>query len=198
LALTGAAWNRILSIGGDGNLGSNRNVSVNRFKPVVKFMGPFHLAAGEKQTTAFKLPQYVGSVKAMVVAGHDGAIRHCRKSGSVVKKPLMILATLTTRAGPIGESAAAGHRISRWSLMLKRLPYRYKAMHFSNLEGNNTQNPHLRQNRATSWLTFDLDVKDFVGVGKVKVVAKSGSETAAYDVELNVRNPNPACYPRYR
>jgi alpha-2-macroglobulin len=34
-------------------------------------------------------------------------------------------------------------------------------------------------------------VKDFVGVGKVKITATSGSETASYDVELNVRNPNP-------
>ena len=36
-----------------------------------------------------------------------------------------------------------------------------------------------------------MDVKDFVGVGKVKIIAKSAGETAAYDVELNVRNPNP-------
>jgi hypothetical protein len=34
-------------------------------------------------------------------------------------------------------------------------------------------------------------VKNFIGIGKVKVIARSGNETAAYDVDLSVRNPNP-------
>src|SRR6202035_5486647 len=53
----GGGLERILSIGGDGTAGTNRNVSVNRFKPIVKFLGPFNLAAGEKQTRLCTLPQ---------------------------------------------------------------------------------------------------------------------------------------------
>lgn len=61
---------------------------------------------------------------------------------------------------------------------------------FSNLAGNNTKVIRFAK-PGDQLVTFDLDVKDFVGVGKVKIIAKAGSETAAYDVELNVRNPNP-------
>ena len=35
----GGGLERILSIGGDGTGGVNKNISVNRFKPVVKFLG---------------------------------------------------------------------------------------------------------------------------------------------------------------
>src|SRR5581483_2798262 len=35
------------------------------------------------------------------------------------------------------------------------------------------------------------NVKDFVGAGKVKIIAKGAGETAAYDVDISVRNPNP-------
>jgi uncharacterized protein YfaS (alpha-2-macroglobulin family) len=96
----GGDLERILSIGGDaGGRNMNKNITVNRFKPVVKFMGPFHLNAGEKQTHAFTLPQYIGSVKVMVIAGHDGSYGFADKDVAV-KKPLMILATLPRVLGP--------------------------------------------------------------------------------------------------
>ncbi|HMI77544.1 MAG TPA: hypothetical protein VK484_02065, partial [Ferruginibacter sp.] len=38
---------------------------------------------------------------------------------------------------------------------------------------------------------FDVRVKPNVGVGKVKLFASSGNEKADYEVELDIRNPNP-------
>ncbi|GAA3965173.1 alpha-2-macroglobulin family protein [Mucilaginibacter dorajii] len=184
----GGGLERILSIGGDGNLGTNKNVSVNRFKPVVKFMGPFHLAAGDKQTTAFKLPQYVGSVKAMVVAGHDGSYGIAEKAVAV-KKPLMILATLPRVLGP-SEKVQLPVTVFAMEPNIKTVTVSVQSNAFSNLTGNNTQTLTFAKT-GDQLATFDLNVKDFVGVGKVKIIARSGSETAAYDVELNVRNPNP-------
>src|SRR5690606_8497000 len=61
---------------------------------------------------------------------------------------------------------------------------------FTNLNGNNTQTLTFDK-PGDKLVTFNLDVKNFVGVGKVKVIARSGSETSVYSVELNVRNPNP-------
>ena len=61
---------------------------------------------------------------------------------------------------------------------------------FSNLSGNNSKTITFTKT-GDQLVNFDLEVKDFVGVGKVKIIATSGKETAAYDVELNVRNPNP-------
>jgi uncharacterized protein YfaS (alpha-2-macroglobulin family) len=39
---------------------------------------------------------------------------------------------------------------------------------------------------------FDVKVKENTGIGKVKLLATSGNEKANYEVELDVRNPNPA------
>jgi alpha-2-macroglobulin len=184
----GGGLERILSIGGDGTAGTNRNVSVNRFKPVVKFLGPFHLDKSEKQTQSFTLPQYIGSVKAMVIAGHGGAYGHAEKT-IAVKKPLMILATLPRVLGP-SEKIQLPVTVFAMENNIKTVNVQVQSNAFSNLAGNNQKTVTFTKT-GDQLVTFDLDVKDFVGVGKVKIIAKSGKETATYDVELNVRNPNP-------
>jgi uncharacterized protein YfaS (alpha-2-macroglobulin family) len=184
----GSGLERILSIGGDGTAGTNRNVSVNRFKPVVKFMGPYHLDAGDKQTHTFTLPQYIGSVKAMVIAGHNGSYGRAEKVVAV-KKPLMILATLPRVLGP-SEKIQLPVTVFAMENNIKTVSIQVQSNAFSNLAGNN-QKTITFSKTGDQLVIFDLSVKDFVGVGKVRIIARSGSETAAYDVELNVRNPNP-------
>ncbi|MDF2433660.1 MAG: alpha-2-macroglobulin [Mucilaginibacter sp.] len=185
----GGDLERILSIGGDaGGKSLNKNISVNRFKPVVKFLGPFHLNAGEKQTHAFTLPQYIGSVKAMVIAGHQGSYGFADKA-MAVKKPLMILATLPRVLAP-AEKVQLPVTIFAMENNVKTVDLEIQSNAFSNLAGNNHQTVTFTKT-GEQMVTFDLTVKDFIGVGKVRVVAQSGNEKAAYDVELSVRNPNP-------
>jgi len=184
----GGGLERILSIGGDGTAGTNHNVTVNRFKPVVKFLGPFHLDAGDKQTHNFTLPQYIGSVKVMVIAGHEGAYGFADKYVTV-KKPLMILATLPRVLGP-SEKIQLPVTVFAMENNIKTVNVQVQSNMFSNLAGNNQKTINFTKT-GDQLVTFDLDVKDFVGVGKVKIVARSGKETSAYDVEMNVRNPNP-------
>ena len=184
----GGDLERILSIGGDAGRSLNKNISVNRFKPVVTFMGPFHLNAGEKQTHAFTLPQYIGSVKAMVIAGHKGSYGFADKE-IAVKKPLMILATLPRVLGPT-EKVQLPVTVFAMENNVKTVNVEVQSNAFSNLAGNNRQTVTFTK-PGEQMITFDLDVKDFIGVGKVHIIAQSGSEKAAYDVELNVRNPNP-------
>lgn len=184
----GGGLERILSIGGDGTGGANKNVQINRFKPVVKFLGPFHLDKGEKQTHRFILPQYIGSVKAMVIAGHDRSYGFADKAVAV-KKPLMILATLPRVLGP-SEHIQLPVTVFAMENNIKTVTLQVQSNAFSNLAGNDRQTVSFSK-PGDRLVTFDLDVKDFIGIGKVKIIAKSGSETAAYNVELNIRNPNP-------
>jgi uncharacterized protein YfaS (alpha-2-macroglobulin family) len=184
----GGELERILGIGGDESLNNNKNVSVNRFKPVVKFMGPFHLNKGERQNHAFKLPQYIGSVKAMVIAGHDGSYGAAEKAVAV-KKPLMILATLPRVLGPT-EKVQLPVTVFAMENNIKTVTVEVQSNAFSNLDGTNKKTITFNS-PGDQLVTFDLDVKNFIGVGKVKIIARSGSETAAYDVEMNIRNPNP-------
>lgn len=185
----GGELERILSIGGDaGGRNLNKNITVNRFKPVVKFMGPFHLGKGEKRTTAFTLPQYIGSVKVMVIAGHEGSYGFADKEVAV-KKPLMVLATLPRVLGPT-EKILLPVTVFATESSIKTVSIDIQSNAFSNLAGNNHQTITFNK-PGDQMATFALDVKNFIGIGKVKIIARSGKETAAYDVELSVRNPNP-------
>ncbi len=93
----------ILGIGGDEELVAGESAEkANRFKPVVRYLGPFTLKAGKTNNHQLLMPNYIGSVRAMVVAGKNGAYGFAEKSVPV-KNPLMVLATLPRVLGP-GES----------------------------------------------------------------------------------------------
>ena len=92
LGASGGRYSSLFSTGGDASL-KPADAKANRFKPVVKFIGPFYLAKGKQQTHTLKLPMYVGSVRAMVVAGQDGAYGNAEKT-AFVRTPLMLLSTL--------------------------------------------------------------------------------------------------------
>lgn len=81
----------ILSIGGDEALRKAVGKE-KRFNPVVKVLGPFTLNGGTK-THKITLPMYVGSVRVMVVASHDGCYGSEDKTVTV-RSPLMLLTTL--------------------------------------------------------------------------------------------------------
>src|SRR5690606_28103726 len=85
--------------GGDDEIALSEESEVNRFKPVVKYLGPFYLEAGKTATHKLVMPQYIGSVRTMVVAAKDGAYGSAEAT-TPVKQPLMILATLPRVAGP--------------------------------------------------------------------------------------------------
>ncbi len=63
----------MLAIGGSEDIIDNAKNNENRFAPVVRYFGPYSIAAGEKNTTEFEMPYYVGAVRAIVVAAENGS-----------------------------------------------------------------------------------------------------------------------------
>lgn len=188
LGAWGGNLERILSIGGDGSV--NRNLSpakANRFKAVVKYMGPFALGKGSSATHKFKLPQYIGAVRAMVVAGQDGAYGFAEKSVQV-KKPLMVLATVPRVIGP-GESFTLPVTVFATEPNLKNVTVQMQAQNLQ-VAGNKTVQLTYKQ-PGEQMAYFEVTVPQMTGIAKVKIIAQSGQEKAAYDVELDIRNPNP-------
>ncbi len=88
----------LLSIGGSEDSQKGGDQNENRFEPVVKFFGPYTLKPGEKAAIKFKMPQYIGSVRAIVVAGNNGAYG-CAEKSVVVKSDLMVQASLPRTLG---------------------------------------------------------------------------------------------------
>jgi uncharacterized protein YfaS (alpha-2-macroglobulin family) len=175
--------------GGLGDDGGQESQSrANRFKPMVKFIGPVSLKQGQKQTHVIDIPNYTGSVRTMVIAGNQFAYGAAEKTVPV-KKPLMVLATLPRVLGP-GEEVTLPVTVFSMEEKIKTVTVRIEANEYFNLQDNPEQKLTFSQT-GDQLCIFGLKVKDELGIGKVKVIAKSGSETASYEIELEIRNPNP-------
>jgi alpha-2-macroglobulin len=185
----GGGLERILTIGGDeGGNGNAKEKRANRFKPVVKYMGPFYLKKGEKKTHQFQLSPYIGSVRAMVVAADAGAYGFAEKAVAV-KKPLMLLGTLPRVLGPL-ETIKLPVTVFVMENNIKNVTVNLQSNAF--LEPvNGTSQQVSFASPGEQMVYFDVRVKQHTGVGKVKITAVSGGEKTDYDVELDVRNPNP-------
>ncbi len=185
----GMPMNRILSIGGDEGINrKSQNSKANRFKPVVKFLGPFTLQKGGTKTHRIVLPQYVGSVRVMVVAGNNGAYGFAEKAVPV-KKPLMILATLPRVLGP-AETVKLPVTVFALEKNIKNVTVQVQPNQLVSVVGNTTKNVSFKKT-GDEVVDFELKVKSTLGIAKLKVIATSGNEKAFFEVELDVRNPNP-------
>lgn len=184
----GGDLERILTIGGDEDAGPGKQKRASRFKPVVKYLGPFQLRSGEKKTHNFTLPAYIGSVRAMVVAAKDGSYGSTEKTVTV-KKPLMMLATVPRVLGP-GETIKLPVTVFAMENNIRNVNVTMQANPFLELAGPSTQTISFAQ-PGEQVAYFDVRVKPATGIAKVKLSASSGSEHADYEVELDVRNPNP-------
>lgn len=184
----GGDLERILTIGGDNEAGPGKQQTANRFKPVVQYLGPFHLNKNQTQKQSFTLPSYIGSVRAMVVAAHSGSYGATEKTVAV-KKPLMMLATMPRVLGP-GETIKLPVTVFAMENNIKKVNISLQSNPYLEVVGGNAQSVSFSQT-GEEMVYFDVKVKPNVGIGKVKLLATSGNEKADYEVELDIRNPNP-------
>lgn len=178
----------LLSVGGDGENTQEGKNKANRFKPVVLHLGPFSVEAGESKKHTFTMPNYVGSVRTMVIARSGEAYGHADKT-TPVKKPLMVLATLPRVVGPEEEVVLP---VTVFAMDPKIKEVQVTVSHNQLFETISASTQSLKFNgTGDQILPFKLKVSDRNGIGKVEVLAKSGSESAHFDFEIDVRNPNP-------
>lgn len=85
----------ILSIGGDGAIKKllDESADFNRFVPVVRHLGPFHLEAGKTADHKIQIPNYIGQLRLMVVASGQDDFGNAEKHIRVVS-PLMVQSQL--------------------------------------------------------------------------------------------------------
>lgn len=184
----GAELERVLGIGGDGAATDNANQKANRFRPMVKFIGPFELKAGEKKNHQVMMPQYVGSVRVMVIAGQDAAYGSAEKAVPV-RKPLMILGTLPRVVGP-GETVDLPVNVFAMESKVKDVTVTVSTNNMFTIADGATKSVSFKA-VGEEVLTYKLNVAKAAGMGTVKIVATSGGERSVYEIEIDVRNPNP-------
>jgi uncharacterized protein YfaS (alpha-2-macroglobulin family) len=183
---------RLLSIGGDADeKGNNDNKNANRFKPVVKYLGPFYIGKNEIKTHNIKLPTYIGAVRIMLVAQQNGAYGNLEKTIQV-KKPLMILATLP-RVLSTGDELNIPVNVFALENKIKDVKVEIENSSLINIQENKTQNVHF-ENTGDKIIYFKCKINNAIGKAKIKVKASSLGEIAYDEIEIDIRNPNPYSY----
>ncbi len=186
----GGSVEQVFAIGGGDGSGDGKKKKANRFKPVVKYLGPFNLKKGETKSHTITMPNYVGSVRTMVVAGDvaKAAYGNAQKT-TPVKKPLMVLATLPRKLSP-GEKVSLPISVFAMEDKVKNVNISLKLSNGISVVGENTQKLSFAR-PDEKMVFFDLDVSKAKGINKVQVIASGNGEKATYEVEIDVVNPNP-------
>lgn len=177
----------LLSIGGDEALKASSD-KVNRFKPIVRFMGPFTLKAGENKTHRLKLPPYVGSVRVMVVAAGKGAYGSAEKTVAV-KNPLMTLSTLPRVIGP-NEEVWLPVNVFAMDNSVRKVQVTIETKGLLIPENGKSQTIHFDK-IGDQIVYFKLKATAKTGAEQVRIKATAGGQTATEIIDIGIRNPNP-------
>ena len=188
LGASAGSYSSLFSTGGDATL-KPADAKANRFKPVVKFIGPFYLGKGKSQTHTLKLPMYVGSVRAMVVAGQDGAYGNAEKT-AFVRTPLMMLSTLP-RVLSIQEEITVPVNIFAMENQVKNVTVSLQASGGGvQIVGANQQSLKFTQ-PGDQLVFFTLKTGSKTGKATIHLTANGGGQQTKETIEIDVRNPNP-------
>ncbi len=181
------SYSSLFSTGGDEALKQKDN-KANRFRPVVKFIGPFTIAKGAKRTHNITLPMYVGSVRTMVIAGQDGAYGRAEKT-TPVRTPLMLLSSLP-RVISTQEEISLPVNVFALEGNVKQVKVSISTEGGLTAVGGNQQN--ITFNKAGDQLVFfKLKAGSKTGKAVVKLSADGNGQSTKETVEIDVRNPNP-------
>lgn len=183
----GGKVERLLAVGG-GDEGEMKedDAKVNRFKPVVLFFGPVTMTGNSDEHT-FIMPQYIGSVKTMLVAGFEGAYGLAEKA-TPVRKPLMVLATLPRVLGP-EEKVKLPVTLFTQDNSIRDIKVTVKTS--GAVSGQSDMSKSVSMSGSDMTVPFDLVVKPETGKARIEVTATSGKYSATDIIDIEVRNPNP-------
>lgn len=179
-------FTQILSLGGDMSMQGTKKE--NRFRPVVKFLGPFTLPRGTASHTV-DLPMYVGSVRVMVVAGHAGAYGSAGKP-VIVRSPLMLLPTLPRRLS-LDESVQLPVNVFAMEQQVKDVNVKVEVSGPVRIDGQSTSRLHFAA-PGDSLVSFALKTDAAkTGQATVTVSAEGGGFKTSETIPIDVVNPNP-------
>ena len=184
-----AQLERLLALGGSDAAPANKpDASKTRFPPVVRFLGPFQLKAGAKAIHTVDIPQYIGAVRVMLVAGDVSAYGSAEKS-VFVRQPLMLLPTMPRVIGP-GEDVAVPVSLFVTKPDIKEVTLTIEPDAFFQVVGaKSVRVSFARPDEKLGML--HLRTTDKLGQGHVKFLAVSGAYRAQGEIYLNVRSSNP-------
>ncbi len=189
----GANLEKLLALGGSDAASNPVEHDKSRFPPVVRFLGPFSLKAGATAKHDVPLPHYVGAVRVMVVAGHEGAYGSAEKTVPV-RQPLMLLPTLPRVLGP-NEEIAVPISVFVNDPGINEVAVNIRVDEYFEVVGSKTAHLVFKQgvSRQMEEKLAVLRVKTRPRIGKAHITfeANSGLHKAYAEIYVDVRTPNP-------
>lgn len=147
--------------------------------------------ANGKAVVKFDMPNYVGSVRIMVIGARGNSYARAEKAVPV-KSELMILSTLPRVIGP-GEKFMVPNTIFTMKDNIGNVKVNIKTEGPLHIVGDKSQT--LNFAKATDKdCFFNLEAKAEAGQSKVVITASSDKYTASYEVDLMVRPTSPRIY----
>jgi hypothetical protein len=187
---------RLITIGGsdegEENDDSRRR---RRFPPVVKFLGPFQLAANSKANHQIELPEYMGAVRIMVVAGRQGtpgkdagraAYGRAEKTVTVTQ-PLTLLTTLPRVLGP-NETVAMPVNVFVTEAGIEVVDIEVTATDNIEVLASRTQVRFAQPGDQIA--NLQIRTTNAIGAASVTVIARSGNESTSQTIDIPIRTAN--------
>ena len=124
----------------------------------------------------------------MLIAGYNGAYGNAEKT-TPVKSAVMLLGTLP-RVLSVNEEVNLPVSVFGGDADIKNAQIVVSTNELMEVIGNKMQTTDVKRNQE-QLLNFKVKVKSATGIGKVTIVATAGTKKTHYQIELDVRNPNP-------
>ncbi len=185
----GGELERLLSLGGGADDSQDpASQEKKRFPPVVKFLGPFELAAGKTAEHEVTLPPYIGAVRVMLVSGRESAYGLADKS-VLVRDALSMLATVPRIIGP-EETLTVPVTLFAMEPEIKQVQLQVETDdHFTVVDGPSRSVSFSEPGEQMGFIKIKTGGK--LGKGRLKFIATSGKYRSESEIYLQVRSPNP-------
>lgn len=179
---------RMLAIGGgdEAQIDDAAN-KPKRFPPVVKFLGAFHLDAGETREHSVELPSYLGAVRVILVAAEGNNAYGMAEKSVFVRQPLMLQSSLP-RTLKISESMEVPLTLFVADANLKSVEVKVEADAAFAAVGPVVTVPFTQAGEKTA--TVFIKAGDKPMQGKLRFTATSGDQTSSHEVNIEVQTPN--------
>ncbi|RTZ64223.1 MAG: hypothetical protein DSZ29_05760 [Aquificaceae bacterium] len=180
--------NKMIALGGgdEGNI-DNDSDKKRRFPPIVKVLGPFHLAAGKTAQHEITLPPYIGAVRAMLVAGEKGAYGKVSQS-IFVRQPLIMQATMPRMLGP-NEEVNVPISLFVTEKSIKDVKLEVIVDDFFTVVGEKSKQISFSKTGEKLGM-LRLKTNNKSGKGHVQFIATSGQHKSSADIYIDIRQAN--------
>lgn len=195
LGAYGGRIEQMFAIGGDDALNPAGKASVNRFPPVVRYLGTFELGSGKTATHTVKLPAYMGRVRVMAVAvaqdadDGNGAWGSAEKSVAV-RAPLMVLGSAPRSVAPGDELVVPATLIATQDGIGSVTASIVADKNVFTVVGADKQTVSLSK-KGDKIVLFRLKVKDAVPAGMagghIELATTGGGKASHYGMDIPVR-----------